>query len=82
MINVTVWNENSLETTGKSTLAVYPEGLNGAIRDFLKTNEDFNVRTANLQEDESGLPDEILSSTDVLIWWGHGKHELVPDELA
>lgn len=82
MINVTVWNENSIETTGESTLRMYPEGLNCAIRDFLKTEENFNVRIANLQEDEAGLPDELLNSTDVLIWWGHGKHEQVPDELV
>lgn len=82
MINVTVWNEDSIETSDESVLKVYPEGLNGAIRDFLKLNDNFNVRTANLEEDDFGLPDEILNSTDVLIWWGHGKHERVPDELV
>lgn len=82
MINVTVWNEDSIETSDESVLKVYPEGLNGAISDFLKLNDNFNVRTANLEEDDFGLPDEILNSTDVLIWWGHGKHERVPDELV
>ncbi|MBP3396578.1 MAG: ThuA domain-containing protein, partial [Clostridia bacterium] len=25
---------------------------------------------------------EILDETDVLIWWGHARHHLVPDEVA
>ncbi len=82
MINVTIWNEDSIETTHEDVLKVYPKGLNGALADFLGTNENMNVRTANLEEPECGLTDEILESTDVLLWWGHGKHHLVPDELV
>lgn len=82
MINVTIWNEDSVETTHEDVLKVYPWGLNGALADFLGKNENMNVRTANLEEPECGLPDEILESTDVLLWWGHGKHHLVPDELV
>lgn len=82
MINVTVWNEDSVNSTGESVLKVYPKGLNGALYDFLSKNENMNVRTANLDEPECGLPDDILESTDVLLWWGHGKHHLVPDELV
>ena len=82
MINVTIWNEDSVETTGSKVLEVYPDGINGALADFLKKDSNFNVKTANLQEPECGLPDELLESTDVLLWWGHCKHELVPDELV
>lgn len=82
MINVTVWNEESKLTSDEDVLEVYPEGLNEAIASFLKENESFNVRTANLTEPECGLPDEILESTDVLIWWGHCKHAEVPFELV
>lgn len=82
MINVTIWNEDSLETTHDDVLEVYPTGLNGALAVFLKKNNNMNVRTANLEEPECGLSDEILESTDVLLWWGHGKHHLVPDELV
>ncbi|MBP3328957.1 MAG: ThuA domain-containing protein [Clostridia bacterium] len=82
MINVTIWNEDSIQTTHEDVLNVYPKGLNGALADFLGTNENMNVRTANLEEPECGLTDEILESTDVLLWWGHGKHHLVPDELV
>ncbi len=82
MINVTVWNENSPETTAQDVLEVYPEGMNAAIKSFLDRKESFNVRIADLEEEDFGLKDDILENTDVLIWWGHGKHHLVPDELA
>ncbi len=82
MINVTVWNEDSVATTKEEVLAVYPQGINGALKNFLKENDNFNVRIANLEEPECGLPDELLNNTDVLIWWGHCKHERVPDELV
>ncbi len=82
MINVTIWNEDSVASTHEDVLKVYPQGLNGALYDFLSKNENMNVRTANLDEPECGLPDEILNSTDVLLWWGHGKHHLVPDDLV
>ncbi len=82
MINVTIWNENSVASTSEDVLAVYPKGLNGALEDFLKQNECFNVKAVNLDEPECGLPDELLESTDVLLWWGHCKHHLVSDELV
>jgi trehalose utilization protein len=41
-----------------------------------------NVQTATLDEPEHGLPDEVLANTDVLIWWGHGAHQEVRDEIV
>ena len=31
---------------------------------------------------ECGLTDEVISDTDVMIWWGHLRHNLVPDNVA
>jgi len=31
---------------------------------------------------EHGLTDEVLDNTDVLLWWGHAKHNDVSDEIA
>jgi trehalose utilization protein len=42
----------------------------------------FEVRTAILDEPEHGLPDDVLDSTDVLLWWGHAAHEEVSDETV
>lgn len=82
MIRVTVWNEYLHEPSEPAIAAVYPDGIHNAIADFLKTDEELQVRTATLNEPEHGLTQEVLDSTDVLIWWGHMGHNLVSDEIV
>lgn len=82
MIRVTVWNEYIHEREYPGIGAVYPKGIHGAIADFLGTEEDIVVRTATLDMPGQGLTDEILSDTDVLIWWAHCAHDQVTDENA
>ncbi len=81
MINVTVWNEFYHEKTQDTVRAIYPEGIHEAIASFLRC-DDIQVRTATLDMPACGLPQEVLDDTDVLIWWGHARHHLVPDEVA
>ena len=80
MLNVTVWNENRHEQSSEEVRSVYPNGIHGAIADFLK--EDYEVRTATLDEPEHGLSEDVLNNTDVLLWWGHIAHEEVSDEIV
>jgi len=40
------------------------------------------IRTATLDEAEQGLPETVLTTTDVLIWWGHLAHDEVSDALV
>lgn len=62
---------------------VHPSGLHGTLAEIVRTMEEKpEVRTAVLQEESCGLTDEVLESTDVLIWWGHCAHDEVPDELV
>lgn len=82
MINVTVWNEFRHEREDEEVKAVYPSGIHNCIKDFLSKDEELNVRTATLDEENCGLSDDVLNSTDVLIWWGHCHHDKVPDELV
>ena len=82
MINVTVWNEFRHEREDDEVKAVYPDGIHNCIKDFLQKDDELNVRTATLDEECCGLTDDVLNSTDVLIWWGHCHHEEVPDELV
>ena len=82
MIRVTVWNEFRHEKEMPEVAAIYPKGIHGAIADFLSANEDMTVRTATLDEPEHGLTDEVLDSTDVLLWWGHMAHQEVSDAVA
>lgn len=82
MIRVTVWNEYVHEKTEPRIAEVYPNGIHGAIADFLGKEEDIVVRTATLDDENCGITKEVLDSTDVLIWWGHIAHHKVPDEIA
>lgn len=82
MIRVTIWNEYIHEQEIPAIGAVYPKGIHGAIKEFLSREQDITVKTATLQEPECGLTEGVLRDTDVLIWWGHTKHEAVPDEVC
>ena len=82
MIKVTVWNEFFHEREYEGIRAVYPDGIHGCIAGFLKNNDDIQVRTATLDMPECGLTEDVLMNTDVLIWWGHARHEEVPDAIA
>ncbi|WP_249870567.1 ThuA domain-containing protein [Oceanobacillus saliphilus] len=80
-MNVVVWNENRHEKTNSAVSAIYPTGIHGAIAEFLQ-EEDIQVKTATLDEKDHGLTDDVLSETDVLVWWGHVAHDEVKDEVV
>ena len=82
MIKVTVWNEFVHEKDRDNVKKLYPEGIHKAIADFLGKEDDIEVRTATLDDEGCGITPEILADTDVLIWWGHVRHGLVPDEVV
>ena len=81
-INVTVWNEFRHEQRHERIRAIYPEGIHGAIAEYLREQPGLNVRTATLDEPEHGLTHEVLANTDVLTWWGHGAHREVGDDVV
>jgi trehalose utilization protein len=78
---VTVWNEFVHERNNEQIGKLYPEGMHGAIANHLR-KAGFEVKTATLDQPEHGLTDEVLASTDVLIWWGHMAHAKVSDEVV
>jgi trehalose utilization protein len=73
---VVVWSE------GTAPKKVYPNDINGAIAEGLKELKGWEVVKANLSDPNQGLPDDLLKRTDVLIWWGHQRHNQVKDELV
>jgi trehalose utilization protein len=82
-IRVTIWNEYRHEKDiSHMASKVYPQGIHNAIKEALSVNDTLIIKTATLDDLDCGLPDELLDSTDVLIWWGHAAHEEVPDALA
>ena len=80
-MKVTVWNENLHEKMEERVTELYPGGLHAYIAGFL-VDEGIQVRTATLDDEECGLPEEVLADTDVLVWWGHMVHDRVPDEIV
>jgi len=62
--------------------AIYPEGIHATIAQALSKDTAIQVRTATLDEPEHGLTEEVLNSTDVLLWWGHQAHGEVRDAIV
>ena len=81
MIRVLVWNEFRHEKTKEKVKEIYPEGMHNVIANFLK-DDDIEVKTAWLDQENCGITKEVLDNTDVLIWWGHTAHNEVPDSVA
>ncbi|MEI6132035.1 MAG: ThuA domain-containing protein [Bacillota bacterium] len=81
-INVLVWNEFRHEQNDENVKKLYPFGIHVAIADFLGEENDISVSTATLDDENHGITAERLENTDVLIWWGHGHHEEVSDEVT
>lgn len=81
---VTIWHEFRHEKKNEEVRRLYPDGMHAAIRKGIAPilGRDVTIRLAALDDAEQGLPDDVLKSTDVLIWWGHGYHGDVKDELA
>ncbi len=83
MIKVLVWNEFIHEKASDCEASrIYPDGIHKAIAEFLSKEDDIEVRTATLDDENCGITKEILDDTDVIIWWGHCGHDKVPDEVA
>ncbi|MCL6547594.1 MAG: ThuA domain-containing protein [Alicyclobacillus sp.] len=79
-MRVTVWNEFRHERANAEVARIYPNGIHEAIAAPLRESG-FVVRTATLDEPEHGLTEQVLSETDVLIWWGHVAHQEVSDQV-
>ena len=80
-INVTIFNEFIHEKVKPAVAAIHPDGLHNTLKSFLESDE-VNVTCVTLDMPEHGLTDDVLSNTDVLIWWGHAAHARVSDEVA
>ncbi|MCG3197459.1 MAG: hypothetical protein GHCLOJNM_01945 [bacterium] len=81
-IRVTVWNEFRHEKSNEKVRKLYPKGIHHTLAAHLKKQAGFTVKTATLDEPEQGLPDKLINSTDVLLWWGHQAHGEVADSLV
>ncbi len=81
-VRVTIWHEFRHEKSKPKAAAIYPRGIHETIADHLRKSPDLSIRTATLDEPEHGLTDEVIANTDVMVWWGHGYHGEVKDEIV
>ena len=83
MINVMIYNEFVHELKDEAVKVVYPDGIHGAIKSFLEKDGAVGViRCATLKDHREVMSKEALEQTDVLVWWGHMKHNEVDDEVV
>jgi trehalose utilization protein len=75
-LRVRVWCE------GTAPRAVYPDDIDGAIAEHLARRPAMEVQRARLADPSAGLADAALDAADVLIWWGHLRHDDVPADRA
>lgn len=81
-IRVTVWNEYRHEKQDERVKKLYPEGMHTVIAKALNQEGDIEAGTATLDEPEHGLTEDVVTQSDVLIWWGHIAHDEVRDEVV
>ena len=79
-MKVSIFNEHLHEKTDEQVRLAYPQGIHGALAEPLIA-EGATVRCFTL-DSVSDLTEDVLNDTDVMIWWGHMGHHLVPDEVA
>lgn len=80
---VVVWSEGTANVD-PSSKTVYPQDINTAIAEGLQPLEGrgWEIIKAGLNDPDQGISDGLLETTDVLIWWGHKKHNDVKDDLV
>lgn len=83
-IRVLVWGENRHEQVEPHVAAIYPDGMHNTIAAGIAENlgPAATVSTTTLDEPEHGLTEDVLSGTDVLVWWGHAAHGEVDDKVV
>lgn len=77
LIRVVVWDEQQ-----PAQKQAYDNFLGNAIADYLGKQSGLRVISANIDQPEKGLPASLLDNTDVLIWWGHARHNEITPEIA
>ena len=75
-LRVHIWCE------GTAPRSIYPDDIDGALADQLGRMPGVVVTRARLTDAQAGLSDKALDSCQVLMWWGHLRHDDVPDDRA
>src|SRR5258708_6310334 len=81
-IRVVVWDERQ-----PAQKQAYENFLGNHLAEFLRGfkkngRPEFDVKSVGLDDPDQGLPNEVLDNCDVLLWWGHQRHDEVKDALV
>lgn len=76
VIRALVWSE------GTAPEEVYPNDVNAAIAEHLNEHERFVAKTTSIDDPNQGVGEDDLEWADVLLWWGHRRHDEVTDETV
>lgn len=67
----------------KKVQNIHRGGIHLTLSELLMKEQGVQINhVAMLEQPECGLTEEVLSATDVLLWWSHLGQELVPDAVA
>lgn len=77
-MNIVIYNEG-VHDKQDWMKPIYPDGIHGAIKQAIEGEHNITVITLDNVTD---ITRELLANTDVMIWWGHAAHHLVPDEIS
>lgn len=75
-IHAAVWSE------GTAPSDVYPNDINATIAEHLNENQDIVAETRSIEDEDQGVSSDVLDQCDVLLWWGHLRHDDVSDETV
>lgn len=75
-VTALVWSE------GTEPEDVYPDGIRGTIADFLNNESDIKAQTRSIEDEAQGASESDLEWADVVLWWGHLRHDDVSDETV
>lgn len=76
-IQVVIWDEQQPEQR-----QVYPNFLGNELADALAQHERLEVTAVKMDDPDMGLSKVMDESCDVMIWWGHRRHDEIPPEIG
>ena len=78
-MNIVIYNEG-IHDKEEFIKKVYPEGIHGQLKHILDDGSN-NITVVTL-DNVNDITEELLAKTDVMLWWGHVAHHMVPDEVS
>ena len=76
-LNVLIWDEQQSEQK-----EAYDKFIGEVIADHLDKNPKINTKSVSIDDSHYGLSDDLLDWSDIIIWWGHVRHDDIPDETC